>query len=293
MKEPYIFDTSKIAEAISKSMGIVNMPDDIIPDDIINEQIYDLDNYLPVLYNNESEREYIQTLFKALEISYSNELYQFAYIQLHMIFMVCIYYILLQINEIAPHDMKTAIYYMIKDKTRFKDFFGDTNTRHGKLYFGSFAVLGESDVFHLLKIIGIDADLHGELESLVRERNKYAHANGNITITSQETIDSRISKYMNTLNRVYNLIKNDIIKLYVDTLANPEFYDSEIRQYYEESTQIEEELIRKYFLSPKQLNLCRKIDISEFSAHDGFENIKSMHIALCNYYRDLADGDSD
>lgn len=256
---------------------------------VINEQIYELYNYLPLHYSDENESEYIKTLFKALGLSYSNKLYQFAYIQLHMIFMVCIYYMLLQINEIAQSEMEKALYYMIKDKNRVKDFYSNSNTRNGKLYFGSFAVLGESDVFLLLKIIGLDSDLQGELETLVRERNKYAHANGNITITSQTTIDEKISKYINTLERVCNLLNPEIENLYKSILSTPEFYDLDIRQYYEDDLQIEEEFIKKYFISQKQLNICRRMNVNALSTSEGFENIKNLHIALSNYYKSLSD----
>lgn len=284
MGETVFFDTSKIADAIIKN---IKMED--CDSDVINEQIYELYKYLPLLYKDDNEKEYIEILFKALELSYSNRLYQFAYIQFHMIFMVCIYYLLLQVNEFAQSEMENALYFMIKDKTRVKDFYGNSNTRNGKLYFGSFAVLGESDVFLLLKIVGLDADLQGELETLVRERNKYAHANGNITITSQTTIDERINKYINTLERVYNLLKPEIENLYKSTLTTSEFYDSEIRQYFEDDLQIQEEFVKKYFISQRQLNICRKINVNALSTQDGFESIKNLHIALSNYYKSLSD----
>lgn len=259
----------------------------------VNDEIYSLYDYLPVLYKDENEREYVQTLFKALTLSYSNGLYQFAYIQLHMIFMVCIYYLLLQLNISAPDELEKAIYYLSKDN-RAKDFYGGSNTRNGELYFGSFAMLNESDVFLLLKISGIDSELQGELRKLVEERNKYAHANGNITITSQATIDKRISKYINTLERVQKLFRPIIEDMYLNTLANPDFSDSENRLgYYDDNEQIQEELVKKFYLSKKELNVCRKVHISQLSEKDGFEDMKSLHIALCNYYKSLSDEEEE
>lgn len=255
----------------------------------INEDIYVLYDYLPVLYKNENESEYLKTLFKALELSYSNTLYQFAYIQLHMIFMVCIYYMLLKINVVVPNDIENALHYMIKDRSRVKDFFGVGNTRDGELYFGSFAVLGESDVFLLLKIAGIDSDLQGELRKLVEERNKYAHANGNITITSQTTIDDKIAKYINSLDRVQKLLKPLITDLYKKTLLDPDFSDAENRLgYFDDNEQISEEFIKKHSLSPKDLNVCRKLNISELSKLDGYDDMKSLHIALCNFFKSIS-----
>lgn len=259
----------------------------------VNENIYSLYDYLPVLFKNESESEYLKTLFKALEISYSNALYQFAYIQLHMVFMVCIYYILIKINILAPRDIENALHYMIKDRSRITDFYGAGNTRDGELYFGSFAVLGESDVFLLLKIAGIDSDLQGELKKLVEERNKYAHANGNITITSQTTIDDKISKYINTLDRVQKLLKPLITDLYKKTLLDPDFSDAENRLgYFDDNEQISEEFIKKHSLSPKDLNVCRKFNISELSELEGYEDMKKLHIALCKFYKGIRDDDT-
>lgn len=255
----------------------------------INEEIYAFYDYLPVLYKDENEREYLQSLFSALNLSYSNGLYQFAYIQLHMIFMVCIYYLLLKINISVPDELEKAMYYLSKDN-RIKDFYGAGNTRNEELYFGSFAMLNESDVFLLLKIVGMDSDLHGELRKLVEERNKYAHANGNITITSQSTIDERISKYINTLERVQKLFKPITEELYLNTLANPDFSDSENRLgYYDDNEQIQEEFVKNYYLSKKELNVCRKMNINQLSYKEGFGDIKNLHIALCNYYKSLSD----
>ncbi len=271
-------------ETISKDIGYTGS---VLSE--MNENIYVLYDYLPVLYKNVSESEYIKTLFKALELSYSNTLYQFAYLQLHMIFMVCIYFMLLKINVFAPNDLENALFYMIKDKSRVKDFYGSSNTRDNELYFGSFAALGESDVFLLFKIAGIDSDLQGELKKLVEERNKYAHANGNITITSQTTIDKKILKYLNLLDRVQKLLKPLITNLYRKTLLDPDFSDDDYRSgYSDDNEQISEEFIKKYSLSSKDINICRKFNISELSELEGYDDIKSLHIALCNFYKNIS-----
>ncbi len=281
-------DQKKEAELLSNDIGYT---DSVLSE--MNEDIYVFHDYLPALYKSESENEYLKTLFKALELSYINGLYQFAYIQLHMVFMVCIYYMLLKVNEVAPNDLENALFYMIKDKNRVKDFYGTGNTRDNELYFGSFAVLGESDVFLLFKIVGIDSDLQGELKKLVEERNKYAHANGNITITSQTTIDDKISKYINSLDRVQKLLKPLISELYKKTLIDPDFSDAENRLgYFDDNEQISEEFIKKHSLSPNDLNICRKFNISGLSELDGYDDIKNLHIALCKYYKGIRDDDT-
>lgn len=288
MSNTIYLDTIKIAEEILNPMAFRNTHNGIIE---INEEIILLYDYLPVLYKDENENDYISSLFKALELSYSNKLYQFAYLQLHMIFMVCIYYMLLQINNSSPDELEKAIYYLSKDN-RAKDFYGSSNTRNGELYFGSFAILNESDVFLLLKIVGMDPDLQGELRTLVVERNKYAHANGNLTITSRDTIDEKISKYVNTLGRVHKLFKSIVEELYLSTLSDPDFSDSENRLgYFDDNEQIQEEFVKKYYLTKKELNICRKIDINQLSDENRFEDMKNLHIALCKYYKNLDEDD--
>ena len=288
MENTLYVDIEKDPETIIKDIGYA---DSFIV--AMNEDIYILYDYLPVLYKNESENEYLKTLFKALELSYINRLYQFAYIQLHMIFMVCIYYMLLKVNLVAPKDLENALFYMIKDKNRVRDFYGTGNTRDNELYFGSFAVLGESDVFLLLKIAGVDSDLQGELKKLVEERNKYAHANGNITITSQTTIDDKISKYVNTLERVHKLLRPLITGLYKKTLIDPDFSDADNRLgYFDDNEQITEEFIKKHSLTANDLKICRKFTISELSELDGYEDMKNLHIALCKYYKGIRDDET-
>ena len=265
-----------------------NIEDDIADYIELNEDIYLFHDYLPARYKSEDEIEYLETLFKALELNYSNGLYQFAYIQLHLIFMVCIYYMLLKVNVVSTSKMEDALYYMIKDKNRVKEFYGSGNTRNGELYFGSFARLSESDVFLLLKIAGIDSDLQGELKKLVEERNKYAHANGYVAITEKDIMDEKISKYLNTIERLQELLKPLITQLYKNTLSDSEFYDPENRLGYSEDVdQIKEEFIKKYALSFKDLNFCRKFDITKMSKLDGYSSIKSLHIILCDFYKSI------
>lgn len=66
MGNTFYFDISKIADVISKPAKL----DDNIADYIeLNEDVFLFYDYLPVLYKNEDDNEYLKTLFKALEIS--------------------------------------------------------------------------------------------------------------------------------------------------------------------------------------------------------------------------------
>lgn len=254
------------------------------------DEFYQINQYLPLLYDNDDETTYIQTLFKAFELSYMNGIYQFAYIQLHMIFMVCIYYILLKINIIMPNEMEKALFYMLKGKDRVKQFYAKSNTKDGQLYFGSFAVLNESDVFLLLKLIDMDTNLQGELSKLVEERNKYAHANGNLIITSEKTINEKISIYIGLIERVFKLLKPFAEKKYIDILSSKDFYDAETRDGFSDNEeQIKQFFIKSNHVSQKEANFCRKIDISKLAENDDYFQIRELHLSLCNYYKILSE----
>lgn len=278
-----MFDTSKIAAAIQKAYEYEH-PDEFQE---LPEELFTVLNYLPELFQDDSEEKYIDALSLAMQTSYENGLYQFAYIQYHMLFMTAVYFVLLKVSMIHKEEMNKALFYLLRD--RYKDFYGVENTKNGKLYFGSFAAIGESDVFMLLRIIGMDSDLGGELKKFVQERNRYAHANGQLQLTSEDYFLEKIRNFNNKIEKVFVLLKNDILSLYHETICDPDFYDPDTRAYIESDQQVQEEFVRKFSLSRIELNWCRKFDIKQFKTLVGYEHIKGLHIALCDYYKTLFD----
>ncbi len=187
---------------------------------------------------------------------------------------------------VLHHDeMEQALYYLLKD--RYNEFFGKENTKDGQLYFGSFAAIGESDVFKLLHIVGMDTNLEGELKKLVKERNDYAHANGRLLLTSEEFFLEKIRNFNHCIDRVFALIKHDILQLYASTLNDPDFYDPDIRAYLDPVQQIQEEIVKKYSFSRFELNWCRKFNIKQLESSENYASKKELHIALSKYYKEL------
>lgn len=256
-------------------------------EDEIPAQLYEINKFLPLLFQDESEEKYIEALQLALETSYYNGLYQFAYVQYHMLFMTAVYFVLLKVSRCHKEEVDKALYYLLKD--RKSEFYSTENTKNGELYFGSFAAINESDVFMLLRVVGLDDSLLGELKSLVKSRNEYAHANGRLMLTSDELFVEELQKYNDRTKKIFELLRPDIMKLYVDTITAPEFYDPEIRAYFDPEEQIAQELIKAYSLSQEELNWLRKIKVSNFLECEGLEHIKSLHYALIHYYRQLSE----
>ena len=247
------------------------------------DELYKMLEFLPEEFTDETEEKYIDALMLAAQTSYENGLYQFTYLQYHMLFMTAVYYAILKITVLHEEELKKALYYLLKD--RYSDFWKETNTKNGKLYFGSFAIINESDVFMLLRVVGLDNNLLGELKKLVEERNRYAHANGQLQLTSDELFMEALNSYNAKIQKVVELLKSDLIEFYKKTITDSDFYDPDIRAYLDPDEQIVQEFIKEYSLSRAELNWLRKIRLSDFDGLEGEQEIKTLHGALMHYYR--------
>lgn len=252
--------------------------------------IYDIWDYIPALFKDDKEKNYIDSLWLAFNTSFENKLYQFAYIQYHMLFMSALYFTALKISWLHKEEFEKVIYYLSKGDAG--SFYTSNNTRNGEIFFGSFALISESDFFLILKIIGMDDNMLGRLRKLVETRNKYAHANGNMMITSEDEFIKQIKAYNSELEKIFKFLENDISNLYEKNLTDADFYDPEVRSYIDTDEQIVEGFIRVNLLSPTEINWLRKKDINLYKKHDGFKEIKDLHYALCHYY-DILNTDDD
>lgn len=283
-----LFNSQKIAEEITDK--VINALEETKASSR-PENLLKILEYLPEHFDDKSEEEYIQAISSALVTSFDNGLYQFAYMQEHMLFMTAIYFVLLKIHYLHNEEMEKALFYLLKD--RKSEFSSVNNTKNGNLFFGSFAAINESDVFMLLRVVGIDNSLLGDLKNFVKERNDYAHANGRLMLTSDELFSKKIDDYYDKTEKVFLLIRKDIEQLYINTITNSDFYDPDIRSYLDPDEQIIEEFVKVYSLSRAEINWLRKIKTNSFKDFPGFEHIKDLHIALCHYYTLLVQDDEN
>jgi hypothetical protein len=137
------------------------------------------------------------------------------------------------------------------------------------------------------KLYSEEINLEGELKKLVKERNDYAHANGRLLLTSEEFFLEKIRNFNHCIDRVFALIKDDVLQLYSSTLNDPDFYDSDIRAYLDPTQQVQEEIVKKYSFSRFELNWCRKFNIKQLESSENYASKKELHIALSKYYKEL------
>ena len=155
--------------------------------------------------------------------------------------------------------------------------------------FPSYGSIRESKAMNAdpAKLYSEEINLEGELKKLVKERNDYAHANGRLLLTSEEFFLEKIRNFNHCIDRVFALIKDDILQLYSSTLNDPDFYDSDIRAYLDPTQQVQEEIVKKYSFSRFELNWCRKFNIKQLESSENYASKKELHIALSKYYKEL------
>ena len=110
--EPINIDTSELYEAVRKAFEAEH-PEYSIPEP--PDELYKMLEYLPEEFLDESEEKYIDALILAAQTSYENGLYQFAYVQYHMLFMTAVYYVLLKVSTLYPDEFEKALFYLLKD----------------------------------------------------------------------------------------------------------------------------------------------------------------------------------
>jgi hypothetical protein len=237
------------------------------------DEAYEIQDYLPIRFKQQSEQEYIKFLWDSFESNYKSEKYQFAFIAYHMMFMSFVYFNIWQIKSVRTDDFN-------KIKLGFKDDFGDASNPF------LFSTEGESRVFDLLKYkCASHADVRsliGQYKALVRERNDIAHANGNIPFRTATYLEKRIRDIIRYTDEIQSYSKDIIQECFVRFLIDSQ--DIELRQYQDVTEQINEVLIHQHYLSQKDLEICLEYDIAQLKEEPNYDEIEKIYEALKSEY---------
>jgi hypothetical protein len=237
------------------------------------DESYELINYLPLSFRTKSEQDYITFLWDAFETNYTHGKYQFAFLAYHMLTMSCIYFNIWQIKQTEPRDFEKGLIGFNKETE--KELL-DANSPF------DFSTVNESSILRFLKLIACDNSKIGTYASLVKDRNKSAHSNGNIFYVEQSALDLKIREVLRVVAEIEAHSKPVIERCYRDFLINS--HDPEVREHTSNSDQIREVLVHGNYLSAKDIEICLEYDISSMSDHEGFAQIKDLHRALQEIY---------
>ena len=180
-----------------------------------------------------------------------------------------VYFKLWQIKHAKPEDFLRALIGFTIDEE--KDILNTTSPY-------TFSGLSERRVFRFLKLVGCDNSTIGKYAKLVKDRNAMAHPNGHIFVKTQESLDEKISDVLKAVAEIQVYSEAIIKSCYREFLVRN--FDPETREYVDETDQVREVLIHVNYLSPKDIEICTRINIGELAHLRGFEYMKSLHNCL-------------
>ena len=239
----------------------------------MNEDAFQLLNYMPYLYKTIQEEEYINFLWDAFSTNYEKEKYQFAFIGYHMLFMSFVYFSIWKIKIHREKDFAKALIGFNKDCEK--------NMMNTSSPF-TFSEINESNIFRFFKLAGCENDKIGEFTRLVKDRNNIAHSNGNIFFNSQDSLDEKINEVLRCADKIQENIKCITKNTFKDFLKNN--WDNNNREWPDDGEQISEILIRKNYFSKNDIEYCLSFDINLLNREKKFPRIKKLFKALQKEY---------
>lgn len=239
------------------------------------EEAFELTNYLPLSFKTSKEQEYVDFLWDAFESNYQTRKFQFAFLAYHMLTMSFVYFKIWQIKQNEPKDFEKAMVGFSKDLE--KELLEATTPF-------AFWRINESSTMRFLKLIGCGNDKVGTYAALVKERNDSAHTNGNIFFSEQSALDRKLVEILRIADEIQDHSKSLIDHCYHDFLI--QYGNPDDREFSDINDQVREILIRRHYLSPKDIQVCLAHDISLMQAEPNFSEIKILHQSLRAIYSD-------
>jgi len=231
----------------------------------MNEDAFQILDYLPYLYKTTQEEEYTNFLWDAFYANYKKEKYQFAFIGYHMLFMSFVYFSIWKIKINQEKDFAKALIGFNKEREK--------NMMNASSPF-TFSEIEEAKIFRFFKLVGCKNDKIGEFTRLVKDRNDIAHSNGNIFFNSQDSLDVKINEILRCINKIQENIKCITKNTFKDFLKNN--WDNNKREWLDDVDQIREILIRKNYFSKKDIEHCLTFNINLLEQEKNFTKIKKL-----------------
>ena len=114
------------------------------------------------------------------------------------------------------------------------------------------------------------------------ERNDTAHANGNIFFNSEDELARKVRDVLRTVEEIQSHSAPAIGEGYQSFLVASQ--DPEVREYTDDDQQIEEVLVKQFYMSASDIAFCREYDIRGLSDEVGYTAIHALHEALATLY---------
>jgi hypothetical protein len=242
------------------------------------EEALELANYLPISFKSPKEQEYIEFLWDAFDLNYTNAKYQFAFLAYHMLTMSFVYFNIWQIKQTEPKEFGMGLIGFGKEIEK--------NVLDATSPF-TFAKVPERTMLRFLRLIECDNSKIGTYSKLVDDRNETAHPNGNIFYSEQSALDIKIREVLRVVAEIQVHSKNIVEHCYERFLIDS--HDPEDREYPDDEDQIREILIHRNYLSVEDMKFCFRYELGQLAEHPFIEGIESLHMNLQHFYFDVLD----
>lgn len=234
-----------------------------------------LEAYLPLSYRTTKERDYIRFLWEAFNTNVEHGKYQFAFLAYHMLVMSFVYFNIWQIRLIRPDPFAMAMVGFNKDM--------ESSLLDATSPF-VFSAVNERSVLRFLKLIQCDNSKIGVYAKLVDERNDTAHANGNIFFSTEDELARKVRDVLRSVEEIQRHSEPAIGEAYRSFLIAAQH--PEEREYVDDAQQIEEVLVKEFYMSASDIGFCQRYDISSLSSEPGFPAIETLHASLNSLFAD-------
>jgi len=231
--------------------------------------------FLPASFSNRSEGDYIHFLWGSFVANYENEKYEFANLAFHLLYMSFICFSVWQIRAARSVDFEKA---MVGFQSDIENKLANAQTP-----FNFFDNLKESAIFRFIKLIGCNNQQVGEMAKFVKQRNRIAHPSGTMFFNDQQALDDHVAQVltqMAILQSHMTPVLHDILR---DFLLNS--FDQETREWADDKTEIEANLLHKHYFSQKDIEACSGFDIGFLSGERNYTAIKALFDTFVDEYK--------
>lgn len=242
----------------------------------MNDDAYLIFDYLPYSYRSSQEEEYIIFLWDAFLANYEKQKYQFAFIAYHMLFMSFVYFSIWKIKINKERDFAKALIGFSKDY--------ENKMLNASSPF-SLSEIKESSILRFLKLVRCNNAKIGEFTRIVKARNDISHSNGNIFFNTQREVDKKINEVLKSVEEIQEHTREIIHSVFKRFLMNG--WDSEVREFSDDTDQIREILIHQNYLSKKDIGDCLAYDITRLEKNKNISKIRKMFRVFKKEYAEI------
>jgi hypothetical protein len=238
------------------------------------DEALELSDFLPVSYKTRSEGDYVNFLWDAFQSNYASGKFEFSSLAFHLLYMSFVSFSIWQIRLLREQDFRNALVGFQND--------AENSLLEADSPFKFYERLKESQIFRFLKLIGCGNDQVGEFAKFVRRRNKIAHPSGTVFFNDRVAIDAEIAEMMREVRNIEDHMRPVILEVYKRFLI--ESADEEELEYATLEEEIEVNLVHRYYVSRKDIDVCLTFDIQLLNSHPNFGVIESLHRSLRQAY---------